>query len=627
MCGLAGFFSNLGPEGTRRSLNHMLQVQRHRGPDSTGIWCGSVHGMDIGVGLCRLKILDLSDAANQPMISADGRYILVYNGEIYNYIELRAEIAASGVLFRTQGDTEVVLQALIQWGPEAFARFNGMWSLAFLDRIAGKIMLSRDRFGIKPLYTYADEQGFFIASEIKAILKVSGKKFQVTPEVANAYLYQNLLCTSEKTFFQGIEEFPAGHWAVMAVSEIGKSSFSPRRYWTVPKTPSSDSSETTLIDLVRTTFIDSVNLRLRSDVPVGVLLSGGTDSSAIAAALHYLNPCRDDIKLISAVGVNGNDEQPFIDAMANHLKWPVEKVVLNYPVSKALDLISEVSWFNDEPLGSFSTIAHYLLMKRARDLGVTVLLSGQGSDEILCGYKKYLGFYLQELLACGKWLAAAQVIRTFFARGTVLSQIDYHEAKRYLPRWLRLPEIDIRGLALLDVNEMIRVGLNGDGVIGRQVVDLERLSVPVLVHYEDRMSMALAREIRLPFLDYRLVSLLVSLPVKYKLRDGWTKWIFRQAMETLLPKEVAWRRDKQSFIVPQNDWFRSELREPVIRLLEEDWVTEHLGLIDRRKFRTRYQAYLNQPVGGGRFGFKDIFAAIALELWARRFETYLSPLN
>src|SRR5262249_937008 len=164
-----------------------------------------------------------------------------------------------------------------------------------------------------------------------------------------------------------------------------------------------------------------------------------------------LEPYRDDIKLISAVGgIGEQDEQPFIDVMANHLNWPVEKVVLDYPPSSALELISDVSWFNDEPVGGFSTIAHYLLMKRARNLGVTVVLSGQGADESLCGYRKYLGFYLQELITSGQWLSAGRVLREFVNEGTVLSQFKYSEAKRYLPDWLRLPEIDVGGPALLD---------------------------------------------------------------------------------------------------------------------------------------------------------------------------------
>jgi asparagine synthase (glutamine-hydrolysing) len=286
-------------------------------------------------------------------------------------------------------------------------------------------------------------------------------------------------------------------------------------------------------------------------------------------------------------------------------------------------MITEATWFNDEPIGSFSTLAHYLLMKRASDLGVTVLLSGQGADESLCGYNKYLGFYLQQLIASGQWLVAARVFATFMRRGTVFSQAKYREAKRYLPSWLRLLETDVRGPALLAAGEKIHLGLNG-GVLDRQVADIEMFSVPALVHYEDRMSMARAREIRLPFLDYRLVSLLVPLPVEFKLRAGWTKWIFRRAMEPLLPPAIAWRKDKQNFIVPQNEWLRSELRGDLDKLLQSEWVSERLGLIDRRKFRIRYEAYQRQPAMGGRLGIKDIFAPISLELWARRFERYLS---
>src|SRR5262245_44795191 len=490
MCGLAGFFGSVGPDQTRECVEAMLHIQAHRGPDSSGVWSDIVSGMHIATVLRRLKVLDLSDEANQPMVSEDGRFVLVFNGEIYNYVELRAELAASGVLFRTHGDTEVLMQALIHLGEAALPNLNGMWALAFIDRVSGKVMLSRDRFGIKPLYTYADERGLYISSEIKAILEATRKRFQVTPSVANAFLSQNLLCTDRRTFFAGIDEFPAGHWAAMPIHDIGKKPLNPVRYWSVSKTSPSYSSEHTLIDSVRDTFIDSVKLRLRSDVPVGVLLSGGTDSSAIAAALHYLDPSRDDIKLISAVSDSGNDEQPFIDAMGNYLKRGVEKVVLNYSASRALDLIGEVSWFNDEPIHNFSTVAHYLLMNRARDLGITVLLSGQGADEILCGYRKYLGFYLQELVASGNWLAASRVARGFFGRGTVFPQVTYREAKRYLPTWLRFPETDIRGPALIDNSKRIHVGLDGGGVINRQIADLEQFSVPVIVHYEDRMSMA-----------------------------------------------------------------------------------------------------------------------------------------
>jgi asparagine synthase (glutamine-hydrolysing) len=501
---------------------------------------------------------------------------------------------------------------------------NGMWAVVLLDNAKGEITLSRDRFGVKPLYTYFGGEGFFVSSEIKAILEVAERRFEVATDVANAYVHQGLLCVGGNTFFKGIKEFPAGHLATLQLQDLGNKKLEHKRYWTITPTYSTDSTECELIELVRDTFFHAVKLRLRSDVPVGVLLSGGIDSSAIAATVHELDRSRDDITLLSAVGADGSsDEQPFIDIMANHLDRRVHKLVLRYSPSEALNMISEATWFNDEPIGSFSTVAHWLLMEKARELGVTVLLSGQGADEILCGYKKYLVFYLHELLRGGHFRIAAQTGSRFVRNGNVVSQFTYQEAKRYLPRWLRFSEIDVRGPALLDTSETIPVGLNGNEVIARQVVDLERLSVPALVHYEDRMSMAAAREIRLPFLDYRLVSLLVSLPVEYKLRDGWTKWIFRRAMQGLLPNEIAWRKDKQHFIVPQNEWFRSELRGPVLKLLATEWLTEHLGLIDRPKLRARYEAYLRQSTGNGVLSFKDIFSPIALELWARRFEKHL----
>ena len=245
-------------------------------------------------------------------------------------------------------------------------------------------------------------------------------------------------------------------------------------------------------------------------------------------------------------------------------------------------MISEATWFNDEPIGSFSTLAHYQLMKTAKKLGVTVILSGQGADEILCGYNKYLGFYLQQLITSGQWLDAAQLFATFVRRGTVCRRLNMERQSGIFQIGYVRSETDVRGPLLLETGEWIHVGLNG-GVMDRQMLDLSSLSVPALVHYEDRMSMAQAREIRLPFLDYRLVNLLVPLPVELKIRAGWTKWVFRKAMEPLLPHAIAWRKDKQNFIVPQNDWFRTELRDHLANLLQSEWVSEWLGIIDRQR--------------------------------------------
>jgi asparagine synthase (glutamine-hydrolysing) len=624
MCGLAGVFGSFQAGATKTIIEKMLAVQSHRGPDGQGVWHGVVQGTNIGLGHRRLKVIDLSEASAQPMLSEDGRYILIYNGEIYNYLELRKELEATGVQFSTQGDTEVLLKALIQWGEAALPRLNGMWALVLLDQSAGTVLLARDRFGIKPLYTYYDDRGLLIASEIKAILEVASGKFRINPAAANAYLCQSLLCTSPMTFFAGIEELPAGNFAKISIDLISDRRLKPQRYWSVPLQRSNNLTEDELIECVRQIFLDSVRMRLRSDVPVGILLSGGIDSSAITAAVHVLDPSRYDIKIISAVGMEGEqDEQPFIDTVGKYFNRQVDKVVLNYSPDQALEFVTEATWYNDEPIGSFSTVAYYLMMKRAKELGVTVLLTGQGADESLCGYKKYVWFYLQQLIASKCYLKAGKAFRDFLKSGMLIQQFSFQDAKRYLPRSLVLRETDVRGPALQDSGGLVDLGLPNNNVIERQCIDLERLSVPSLVHYEDRMSMALSREVRLPFLDYRFVSLLLPVQVEYKLRHGWTKWLFRRAIEPWLPNESVWRKDKQHFPVPQSKWLRRELREQILRLIDSEWVSERLGLIDRRKFQERYQKYISQAFPIGQTGESDIFVPIALELWARRFEAYL----
>jgi asparagine synthase (glutamine-hydrolysing) len=622
MCGLAAIISRSSAPVARQAVDTMLAAEIHRGPDSSGVWGQDVRGRGVAIGLRRLKILDLSAAADQPMVSADGRYALVFNGEIYNYLELRRELEGLGSRFRTSGDTEVLLQALITWGPAAFSRLNGMWAIVLVDTVAGTVLIGRDRFGVKPLYTYTHDGSIWIASEIKVILASTGHKFRVNPKVVKVFLKQGLLDTDQQTFFEGITEFPAGHFARTTLGE-GTPRFTPERFWQIPTDSGSRMSEEELIHSVRDTFLDAVRIRLRSDVPVGVLLSGGCDSSAIAAAVHHLDPSRTDIRLISAVSTNGVDEQPFIDLMARHIGREVDKVVLDYTPSEAFSLIEQTAYYNDEPIGGFSSVAHYLLMKRALDLKVTVLLSGQGADECLCGYKKYLGFYLQHLVSSGHLLRAGRVLSQFVSNGTVVSQFTLSKSKYYLPSWLRAAEVDWSGPALRAIDGRVNVGLNGYSVQQRQVLDVESLSVPALVHYEDRMSMSSSREIRLPFLDYRMVSLLVPMDIDRKLRDGWTKWIFRKAMEPFLPPEIAWRRDKQGFLVPQQRWFRDELRGDMTRLLSERWLSEDFGLVDRSSIQKTYDAYVRGDRSTTTLGDDDFFPLVSLELWARRFSASL----
>jgi asparagine synthase (glutamine-hydrolysing) len=623
VCGIAGAVS--ANANLQETLKRAELAQRHRGPDSQGTAIERAGQWHVGFAHQRLAIIDLTPGGYQPMLSRDGHSLLIYNGEVYNYCEIREELRAEGFTFTTDSDTEVALTALQHWGPQAaFNRFNGMWALAWLDLRANTLLLARDRVGVKPLHYCFSGGALYFASELKGILSMAGSRFALSHQVVGEYLCQSLLETSEETFFEGIRKVPAGHFAVIDLNEPAlRLQF--HRYWSIGPGEPREESEAELVARVRETFIDAVRLRLRSDVPVGVLLSGGVDSSSIAAAMRQILGSGGRPNLLSAVSTDARfDESPFIDLMARHLDTDVIKVTLQFDPARAFELLDEVCWYNDEPVLSFSNVAHYLLMQKAREHGITVVLCGQGADELLCGYRKYLGFYLQQLVGEGRWLRAIRTYGEFHARGTVLNQFSIREAARYLPSFARGRTLDIRGPALQGFRP-VTVGMNGcRTVTERQYKDIGKLSVPALLHMEDRMSMAFAREIRVPFLDYRMIGLLAPLATSMKLRAGWTKHIFRRALEPLLPSAIAWRKDKQSFINPESEWLRNELRPAVVEMFRSDSVLYDRGVIDRERLLKKYEAYCKESWNRGRIFHREIFTALAIQIWARRHGEWIS---
>ena len=624
MCGLAGIVSAPGGQVDPARLERMIRIQAHRGPDDEGRWIGQAGNGQVALGSVRLAILDLTPAGHQPMLSESGRQVLIYNGELYNCDDLRGELEGLGVRFRSHCDTEVVLQAIRRWGPGAFARFNGMWALAWLDQDTNTLLLARDPLGIKPLYWCAADGSILFASEIKGILAGSGRRFPVDATVVGRYLLQSLLDAQVETFFSGIEAFPAGHYACFDLRAPQASLPEPRRYWTVPDRSSLSTNGKPSKAHLRETFFDAVRRQLRSDVPVGVLLSGGVDSSSIAAAMKAILGNEADLHLLSMVSDDPRyNETPFIERMAGQLGSRTHMVPLRCDPRDAFAVLDTVTWFNDEPVGSFSNVAQYLLMQEAQALGVTVILSGQGADELLCGYLKYLGFHVQALLRERRVPAALRALGEFTLRGTVLPQVRLQDAKRYLPGFLRSTEMDIRGPRLRENGSLLPIGLGTGSVIERQSADLSRFSLPALLHYEDRMSMALSRETRVPFLDNSMVQGLLALDPQWKLRDGWSKWLFRKAMEQDLPTEIAWRKDKQGFVNPEGEWLKWELRGSVEAMLQGDMLTAAAGFVDQEVLRRRYAAYCRQAPDRGLISCRDVFNPIAFELWARRFEPYL----
>jgi asparagine synthase (glutamine-hydrolysing) len=458
---------------------------------------------------------------------------------------------------------------------------------------------------------------------MKAICVGSRDRFRVHLPAAGRFLGQSLLDAQDETFLEGITQVPAGHNLVIHLHETrGIRLDRPRPYWNLPRDVM-DLTEDQAIEYGRSLFTDAVRLRLRSDVPVGVLLSGGLDSSSIAAMVRRLQPAGQPAFVSAVSDVFEYNEEPFAELTSLHLGNYLHKVRLNPEPESAFAAIEGATWHNDEPIGGFSTVAHHMLMKKARDLGVTVLLSGQGADESLCGYLKYVPFYFQQLARERRvGTLATEALVQLRPPWPFLSEFKLGEAKRYLRPVFRHKHDDILGASFKDRSWELDLSLGRSGLAGRQIADLERFSVPALTHYEDRMSMAASREVRLPFLDHRLVALFVGLPDRFKLRRGWRKWILRQMMSPYLPSQITWRRDKKGFANPVGFWLRDAWRPHVDAIFQEGMVSAKLGLVDLPRLQARYRAYCENKMAG--WEASDIFNPLSLEIWARRFSEYIA---
>ncbi len=623
MCGIFGVISQapVAPE----VLAAAARIQSHRGPDANvtrTLRLGTAH---IGLAHQRLAIIDLSPAGAQPMASPSGRSLIIFNGEVYNYVELRTELIARGVQFRTRTDTEVVAAACEEYGIEAaLSRMNGMWAFAWLDLAGGQVYLARDRFGVKPLYLAQRGDGLTFASEIKTLLRATGMRCEINAPVVAAYLRSLQLDTDAQTFFSGVVKLPPGHYARI---DTHAAPFTARitRYWTLALEAPPAVTLERATEQIRALLEDSIRLRLRSDVPVGLLLSGGLDSSAIAALASAQLGAHGEFTFIAAVSDDPRtDESEFIHIVARHVGRPVRAVRLQFAPERILPLIARVTEQCDEPLGGFACVAQNLLMQQARELGVTVLMSGQGADEVFCGYRKYAGFQLQALARSGHWLKAARLAADAVRERTGIAQFNLADARRYMPAWMapRLPDVGGPALAGIELRHA-SLGSRAD-VRERQRADVESLSIPALTHWEDRNSMAWSREVRNPFLDYRIVELGVNLPMEYKIRAGWTKYVLRRAVRDVLPPSITWRRDKKGFATPEARMLRGELREAVAGLLSDDAVMVRRGLVDGPAARSRYAAFLRSAGGSQSIASRDVFQLLSLELWARAYSDCLS---
>ena len=587
----------------------MATLLRHRGPDDEGFLAVGSDGMcvalagketdaavlasdapflprhgsaagggplDVVLAARRLAILDLSPLGHQPLASTDGRVWIVHNGEIYNYLELRTELESAGHRFRGHSDTEVALAAYREWGVGCFERFNGMWAQAIWDSGRRTLVLSRDRFGVKPLYVADAGEGVAFASEIKALVGAGFVRPSADEPAVAAFLATGRIdADGERTCFAGVRQVLPGTFVELPLEGAGHTT----RYYDVVA-GAAGAGDRDLGVLIR----DAVAIRLRSDVPVGSCLSGGTDSSAIVALAQARRTGDVPISTFTFSSPEpGQDDWPFARIAAEHVG--ARSFVVGPPENDLVALLERVAVEQDEPLGSGSVLAQRQVMGLAHEQGLKVLLDGQGGDEVLAGYGYYVAARLADLAARGRVGAWTREVAA--ARGTGQS---------------------LAWLTRATVGELRRPAVAGERLRRLQIDDLLH-HLPALLHYEDRNSMAVSIETRLPFLDYRLVELGLALPGDEKLRDGWTKLALRRAIEHDLPESIVWRRDKMQFSAPQAAWLAGPLSELADDLLAAPAVVPPAAAGQLR-------ATLHDP--GGRVTRGDeLWRAFAAELWHR----------
>jgi len=582
----------------------------HRGPDGSRI---VVRDHRVGLAHRRLAIIDLSDAAAQPMRSPSGAEI-VYNGEIYNYIELRTELKALGVNFQTESDTEVLLAAYDEWGTACLEHLNGMFAFALYDPRRRMLFAARDRFGEKPFYYHRTPDGRFVfASEIKALL--AHPNVPCRPQMRSIFRFLRYKETDRdpETFFEEIWALPPAHFLTLSVDD-GRVEL--HRYWALADTPIDLSPRAELVERYRDLLADSIRIRLRSDVPIGSSLSGGLDSSAIVG--YIARACGVEHQHTFSARFPGHalDEGRYIGDVVAFTRAEGYEVVA-VPDAAAL---ARTAWHQEQPFLSLSIFAQWSVMRLAREAGVKVLLDGQGADETLGGYHFYLGAHYRELFRRGRWVRLAREVSAYADQNGLrrLGALSYYalpvevarQAKRFVPaRGVAREFAAVHGGMQEALPRIYRDEL-------RQALYASATStmLPSLLRYADRNSMAFSREVRLPYLDHRLAEFAFRLPSEMRLHGATTKLILRDAMREYLPGSVRARLDKIGYAPPQRAWLLGPLCDFVGDLLD-DRRTADRPWTDAMQVRGAWAAFL----GGDPRPESEVLRAVSLELWSRQY--------
>jgi len=630
MCGIAGLFTRAPASDLDARLAAMLETLAHRGPDDEGTWT-SADGRRL-LGHKRLSIIDLA-GGRQPMANENESVWITFNGCIYNYEDLARDLRQAGHAFRTHSDTEVIVHAYEEWGPNCVERFNGMWAFAICDEKRKTLFCSRDRLGVKPFYYVWDGETFAFASEIKALLTAGAVRAEVDPDGLRQYLTFQF-CLGEKTLFQNVRKLEPGFNLLLPQDGEPKQD----RYWDVPGEVDLEHDEDYFVERLEWLMQDAVRLRLRADVPLGTHLSGGLDSSTVLALL--LGEATPIKTFTGAFGEGAAfDETRYAKIMAKAAGSEYIEIYLG--AEDFRNSIEKIVWFMDEPAAGPGVFPQFWVSKLAAE-NVTVVLGGQGGDENFIGYARYLLAYLEECLRGAiedtahrsKYVATLETIvpslpdlqnyfpmlKSFWSDGLFdePARRYYRLMDRFVQsRRLLHPDLKIDTDKTFEEFRAIFEGHRADASPRSAASMINRISyfdlkthLQSLLHVEDRTSMAWGLESRVPLLDHRLIELMAAIPPVVKFRNGQLKYLFRKAIRNLIPSEILDRRDKMGFPVPLNQWLQNELRDFVGDILLGERSRQR-GVFDR--------AALEATLRASHTFSRSLWGALCLEIWFRQF--------
>ena len=569
MCGILGWFGKHS-ESDVNNFNTALDTLKHRGPDDKGIFIDN----HVTLGHRRLSIVDLSSAGHQPMVDTCSDSVIVFNGEIYNYVEIRQELIKLGRKFISDSDTEVLLQALLEWGYEALSHLNGMWSFAFWQPNKQKLLLARDRFGVKPLYYCHHSKGFAFASEPKALLSLFPEYREVNEEVLLDFLGNNLLYARGESFYQGIHVLPPAHYGLF---KPGDKNIELHQYWSYPQETNEALTKDEAVKQFESIFADAVKLRLRSDVSVGLTLSGGLDSTGILAAAN--NSSNSHLTCFTSIyGEGDQGELPWAEIASDAASSPLVKSISTK--ENWIETMKKIAWHMDGPGYSSAVYPLWNLMNESKARNILVLLEGQGADEALAGYPQYAVLNMLNFLSGAQGgsrgllevLSRANSLRQAFSLRWVLAWT----ARELFPSLLRWHRKRVGFQSLMHKHIKLpalpeRLKFQKKYSVRQRLLNDHALNIlPGLLHYGDSISMAHSVESRNPFLDYRLVEWMFELPSNLRFNNNETKWVLREYLRKHGQKNIGNRKDKKGYPTPVGKWITTEYTEYIESLLLEN---------------------------------------------------------